>query len=133
MAFAGIDYLAVLVAAAAGFAFGAAWYGLLGKAWVAALGKPKDRLGSMPQAMALSALCQLAIAWVLAGLLGHVGTVTLPGTLISAAFVWGGFVLTTTIVNHRWQGASWRLTAIDAGHWLGVLLVMGLVIGLFGI
>ena len=38
MAFAGISYLAVLVAAVAGFAFGALWYGLLGKPALHSLG-----------------------------------------------------------------------------------------------
>ena len=36
------------------------------------------------------------------------------------------------LVNHRFQGQGWKLTLIDAGHWLGVLLVMGAVLGLFG-
>ena len=38
-------------------------------------------------------------------------------------------VMTTQIVNHRFQGLSWNLTLIDGGHWLGVLLVQGIVIG----
>ena len=43
-----------------------------------------------------------------------------------------GFVVTTLSVNHRYQGFGWGLTAIDAGHWLGVLLIMGALIGWFG-
>ena len=69
---------------------------------------------------------------VSAGLLGHLGEVTLGRSLLTAAFIWFGFVLTTMMVNHRFQSARWSLTLIDGGHWLGVLLVMGLVIGLFG-
>jgi len=48
-------------------------------------------------------------------------------------FVWAGFIAAPMIVNHRFQGSPWMLTLIDAGHWLGVLIVMGLVIGLFGV
>ena len=37
------------------------------------------------------------------------------------------------VVNHGFQGAKASLTLIDSGHWLGVLLVQGLVIELFGV
>ena len=52
--------------------------------------------------------------------------------LFSATMLWAGFVATTIVVNHRFARDSWTRTLIDAGHWLGVLWVMGLVIGLFG-
>ncbi|MDJ0947753.1 MAG: DUF1761 domain-containing protein [Alphaproteobacteria bacterium] len=131
MAFSGISYIAVLVAAICAFVFGAAWYGILGKQWMAALGiteQPKPD----PVLYIITFVCQLVMAWVLAGVVGHLGEVTMARGLISAVFVWLGFVLTTMMVNHRFQSARWSLTLIDAGHWLCVLLVMGLVIGLFG-
>ena len=128
-----MNYLAVVIAAVAGFAFGSVWYGLLGKAWMAALGKPKDFFKPEPLPFIVAFICQLVMAWMLAGLIGHLGEITLGGALLSAGFVWFGFVLTTMLVNHRFQKASWSLSLIDGGHWLGVLLVMGLVIGLFGV
>ncbi len=132
MQFAGLNYLAVLVAAIAGFGFGAVWYMIFGKPWMAAVGlreQPKPTPGPFVTAF----LGQLVMAWVLAGVIGHLGDITLPRSVISAAFVWLGFVATAMTVNHRFQGAPWILTFIDAGHWLGVLVVMGLVIGLFGV
>lgn len=131
MAFSGISYLAVLVAAIAAFAFGSAWYGALGKVWMKAVGfteQPK----MTPAPLIISFICELVMAYFLAGLIGHLGDVTVGRGLTTAFFVWLPFVLTTQMVNHRYQGSPWMLTAIDAGHWLGVLLVMGLVIGLFG-
>ncbi len=128
-----MNYLAVLVAAVAGFAFGSVWYGVLGKAWLAALGKPQESFKPQPLPFIVAFVCQLVMAWMLAGLIGHLGEVTLSGAVISAGFVWFGFVLTTMMVNHRFQMARWSLSLIDGGHWLGVLLVMGLVIGLFGV
>lgn len=131
MEFAGINYLAVLGAAVAAFMFGAAWYGGLSKQWMAAVGlsePPKPN----PMIYALTFLCQLVIAWVLAGVMGHLSQISVTGGMISAFFIWLGFVATTLIVNHRFQDASWSLTIIDGGHWLGVLMIMGIVIGLIG-
>ena len=133
MAFAGLNYLAVLVAAIVSYAFGALWYGLLGKQWLAALGKTREDMSSPLVPMIVSFLAQLVMAWVLAGVIGHLGEVEIGRSMISAAFIWGGFVVTTMLTNHRFQGAAWSLTFIDLGHWLGVLLLQGLVIGWFGV
>ena len=77
----------------------------------------------------------LIMAWVLAGVLGHLGPgqVTLRNGVISGAFLWFGFVLTTMMVNNAYAGRKYTLTAIDAGHWLAVLVVMGGIIGGAGI
>ncbi len=73
------------------------------------------------------------MALMLAGLMGHLGYVTIKGGVISGFFVWVGFVITTMGVNHAFGGAKPMLTLIDGGHWLAVLLVMGAVIGAFGV
>jgi hypothetical protein len=72
------------------------------------------------------------MAWVLAGLLGHIGALTLRGGLISGAFCWLGFVITTLVVNYTFAMRGWRLLLIDGGHWLVVLLLMGAIIGAMG-
>ncbi len=138
MVFAGMNYLAILVAAGAGFAFGALYYTVLGKAWMAALDKTEAEIrvgatSALP--FVIAAVAQLVMAWVLAGTLGHLGEgqVTLRNGVITAGFVWVGFVLTTLAVNHAFQGAKRMLTVIDGGHWLGVLVIQGVVIGLFGV
>ena len=75
------------------------------------------------------------MAWVLAGLIGHlgIGQVTFKNGVISAAFVWFGFVITTLAVNNSFAMRKPILIAIDGGHWLAVLLVMGAIIGLMGV
>lgn len=82
---------------------------------------------------ALAFLAELAMAWVLAGMVGHLGAVTIRSAVISALFVWGGFVITTMLVNNAFSGRRLMLTAIDAGHWLLVLVLMGVVIGWIGV
>ena len=133
MAFSGINYIAVLVAAVAGFGVGAAWYTALAKPWMAAAGVAKADLTPGPTPFIVAALCQLVLAYLLAGVMSHMGRVDLAGGLTTAFFLWLGFVATTMAVNHRFQGKGWDLTAIDGGHWLIGMLIQGAVIGLFGV
>lgn len=132
MTFAGINYLAIVVAAVASWLLGAAWYSALGKHWMAALGKTKADLVPSPRPFVIAFVAQLVMAWMLAGVIGHMGQVTTPNGLVSGAFVWLGFVITVLAVNHGFQGHKLDLTAIDGGHWLAVLLVQGAIIGAFG-
>ncbi|MCG8693218.1 MAG: DUF1761 domain-containing protein [Minwuiales bacterium] len=136
MDFGGMNYLAVLAAGVAGFVFGALYYTALAKPWMAAIGKTEEEIKAnmSPVPYVIAGIAQLVIAFMLAGVIGHLGTdmATVRNGLITAFFIWLGFILTTMAVNHAFQGAKRSLTVIDSGHWLGVLLVQGLVIGLFG-
>lgn len=135
MQFAGISYIAVLVAAIAAFVFGAVYYGVLGKPWMKAARIDPAGAKMSPALFITSFVCELVMAWVLAGVVGHLGAgeVTLWNGIVSGAFVWLGFMATTVAVNQRYQGFGWDLTVIDAGHWLGVAVVMGAIIGWWGV
>lgn len=135
MQFAGLNHAAIAIAAIAGLAFGSAYYGALGKAWMAAAGIEPGQARMRPGLFVTSLACELVMAWVLAGVLGHLGAgeVTLRNGVISGLFVWAGFIATSVTVNQRYQGFGWTLTLIDAGHWLGVTVVMGAVIGWMGV
>ncbi len=136
-----VNTWAILAAAAASFIFGGLWYTGLSKPWLAALGKSETELKAdarpMPLLFGISIVGLLIMAWVFSGLMIHLakgGIATTPrtGTLV-AFFCWLGFVATTLASNHGYQGRSWRLTVIDSGHWLGVLLIQGIVIGWLGV
>jgi len=143
MAFAGISYLAVFIAAVAGWLVGAAYYGVLGRPWVAAHGKTMEVFKAEQAAhkgtihawlpFALAFLAELVMAYVLAGMVGHLGSVTIRSAVISGLFVWAGFMLTIMLVNNAFAGRKYLLTVIDAGHWLAVIVVMGVVIGWIGV
>ena len=75
----------------------------------------------------------LVMAWTLAGLLGHIGPLSLRTGVISAAFCWLGFVMATMLVNNSFASRDWRLIWIDGGHWLLVLLLIGAIIGGMGV
>lgn len=137
MSFAGVNYVAVLIAAAASFVFGGVWYGALSRPWLAAVGRTMEELKAASPVVpyALTFVCQIIMAATLAGVIGHLGKgyVTFKSGAISAVFIWLGFVAPTLVVNHTFQGAKRTLTLIDAGHWLGVLLVQGMIIGWMGV
>jgi hypothetical protein len=137
LAFAGINYLGVISAAVAGWLAGAAWYAVLARPWMIALGKIKSELMTpdgtrliVPFVVAF--LAQLVMAWVLAGIVGHVGVVTAVNGVISGLFAWLGFVITSLAVNYSFARQQFMLTLIDGGHWLLVLVLQGAVIGFFG-
>jgi hypothetical protein len=140
MAFAGVGYLAILLAAVAGWVAGAAWYMLLGKRWMAALGTTPEKMQEarkQPGAMLpflYAFLANLVMAWVLSGLIGHLGPgqTTLRNGVISGAFAWLGFVITSMVVNNSFAHRDPRLLLIDGGHWLVVLLLMGAIVGGLG-
>ncbi len=139
MTFAGVNYWAVLIAAVVAWIAGAAWYMSLSKAWVAAVGMTPEKMAANkknPYAwvpFVLVFLGHLVMAWTLAGILGHFGAVTAKDGIITGALCWFGFVLTAMLANNAFAGRSYRLTAIDVGHYLLVLLVMGAVIGAMGV
>ena len=135
-----INFIAVLVAAVAGWLVGAVWYGVLGKQWMAALGWTEadcagpDGKRHMPIGpMILAFIAQIIMALMLAGVVGHIGGMpNIVNGLVSGVLVWFGFVITTIAVINAFQKRKAMLTIIDGGHWLAVLVVQGLILGLFG-
>jgi hypothetical protein len=76
----------------------------------------------------------MLMAYVLYGLMKHVahtGPLTVRNGLISGTFIWLGFMLTSIAVNNAFSGRKAMLTVIDAGHWLGVMLIIGAILGAF--
>ena len=138
MAFAGINYIAIVIAAVVAWLAGAAWYMSLGKFWMSAMGWTPEQIAeckNRPHSylpFIYVFVAELIMAWVLAGLLGHLGPVTLRSGIISAAFCWLGFVMPIMAVNNIFAGRDARLLLIDGGHWLLVLVLMGAIIGGMG-
>lgn len=127
-----INLSAICAATIAAFLFGSAWYGVLGRRWMRAAGLTPERTAPSVQVFGIALVSQFVMAFVLAGVIYHTGETTISTGLISGALAWLGFVMSAMMVNHRFQGASWELTLIDGGHWLGVLLIQGAIIGWFG-
>jgi len=139
MSFAGINHLAVVIAAIVAWVAGAGWYMAFGKTWMAALGVTPQQMAEARKGpgaylpFIYAFVAELIMAWMLAGVIGHLGAPTLRSSVISAAFCWLGFVITALVVNYSFAMRDRRLIAIDGGHWLLVLLLMGAIIGAMGV
>ncbi len=136
-----VNFAAILVAAAAAWIFGGGYYGTLGAKWIAALGTSAEALkaqnagksGAAKSApFIISFIAELIMAFVLWGIIFHVGIWTVRAGIISGVVCWAGFVLTTVVTNNAYPGRKVMLTVIDSGHWLGVLAIMGAILGGFG-
>lgn len=132
-----VNYLAILVAAVVGWLIGMAWYMALGRQWAAANNIVIDPAQSRTPPIGLlimTFVAQLVMAWVLSGILFHLGPgkLTVRNGIISGGWMWLGFVITTMAVNYSFAQRRPVLVAIDGGHWLLVLLAMGAILGAFG-
>lgn len=131
-----VNWIAILLATVASMALGMAYYMGLGKQWVAATGKKESELmsGGSATPFIWAAICQLIMAFFLAKLTEIIfaGVIDIRGAVLVGLHMWLGFIMTSMVLNHRYQGQSWKLTLIDGGYLLGVMVVQGVVIGLFG-
>ena len=133
----GINILGVGLAAIAAFAFGAAYYTILGKVWLEASGKTEDEVKqertATPFITSFIGLVVMAIVLSSQFMPEQMGFDS-AGTSLAihiALMLWVGFIVTSMATNNAFQGAKPRLTLIDAGHWLGVLVIQVLVLGAF--
>jgi len=131
MDFFNVNFIAILVAAIAGMISGAVWYGVFAKQWMKAVGFTEQPQQN-PKIYIVALISQFIIAYMLYGVILHVGTFTIGAGILSAIFCWIGFTLAPMAVNHRFQGAGWDLTIIDSGYWLLVFVLQGAIIGWFG-
>ncbi len=105
----------------------------LSKQWLDAVGKTKEQLGVGYTPFIWSAVVELVMAYVLALITPLLmGGVSIGAAIQVAVLMWVGFVITTLIMNHRYEGMKWSLTVIDGLHILGVLVIQGVALGIFG-
>lgn len=127
--------LAVIVAAAAGFAFGAAWYMTLSKAWIAASGIAVDAAGKPVNGSAtpfvLSAIAMLLVAGMMRHTFALSGIDTPMKGLVSGLGIGLFFISPWIMINNGYEQRPFRLTLINAGYATFGCAVIGLVLTLF--
>lgn len=128
-AMANINWLAVLVAALAGFAIGGLWYGpLFGKAWMREVGMTDEKMKSanMLKIYGGALLLNLIAAYSLAMFIG--GNDLNFG--IFAGFMTGlTFVSMALGVTYLFEHRSLKLWLINAGYQTVIFTAMGAILG----
>lgn len=133
-----LPWIAICVAALASWIFGAAWFGAFGRVWAVGHGllASKDAPRGAPPVFALVAsfVAEFVMAALLAGLIAHLsgGGHALRPALLTGFFAWLAFVAPTLATNYAYQRRGFLVFAIDAGHWLGALLLQAATLSILG-
>jgi hypothetical protein len=127
-----LPWPAVLIAAVVYFVLGGIWYGVFGKAWLAALGKRKEDLNPKdPKPYLMAAVGSFVNAAALAWLIQAIPACeTVVQATALGTFVGVGVLLAAAAKHYAFSGWAARLLAIDLGLDVFGFTVMGLVIGL---
>ncbi|MBO9576388.1 MAG: DUF1761 domain-containing protein [Sphingobium sp.] len=127
----GLNWIGIIPAAILGFLVGGLWYGpLFGKAWAAArgLGDELKQGANMPMIFGLTFLLNLFSAAVLDHVLSTYGGPGLHLSLLISGGIALGFIVPSMGVNYLFSRMSLKLFLIDAGYWLVIYHLMGLVL-----
>ena len=127
-----LNLFPITAAAAASFLWGALWYYLLRRPYSRAVGESVHRRPLSTYALVFALEWWLAAILIGALILAPVEAGRWTVGLGSAFIIWVGFVLPATVINTRLQPRPWSLALIDAGHWLGAMLVQAVVMLLVG-
>lgn len=130
-----MSFVAVIVAAVAGFAFGAVWYMTLQKPWVEASGIEVNDKGQPVDASVLPFIMAGIAMILVAGMMRH--TFSLSGIdtpmkgLVSGLGIGLFFISPWIMINNGYGRRPFKLTVIDSGYATFGCAVMGLVLTLF--
>lgn len=131
-----MGFLAVVLAAAAAYGFGALWYMALAKQWMAAAGLTGDRIGGSrgrqdPKPFIISGICMILVAGMMRHIFAASG-IDSAGLGLMAGFGLGLFIATPWIAtNNAFGQRPFTLTLIDGAYASVGCALMGLVLGLF--
>jgi hypothetical protein len=128
--------LAVIVAALAGFAFGAVWYMTLSKPWMAAAqvqvgpdGRPVN--GSSPLPFVMSGIAMLLVAGFMRHIFAMAGIDSIGKGLLSGLGIGAFFVAPWIAMDYGYAMRPRALTLIDGGYAVFGCGIIGLVLTLF--
>ncbi|WP_374375393.1 DUF1761 domain-containing protein [Tabrizicola sp.] len=131
-----MEFLNVIVAALAAFAFGAVWYMSMSKAWIAAAeipvdanGRPQGNGSPVPFVVGLIAMV------IVAGMMRHVfvmsGLTSIGEGVMGGAGI-GAFLITPWVaMNYAFGMRKPMLTLIDGVNSVVGCTIMGMVLNLF--
>jgi hypothetical protein len=131
-----VNWIAVVVAALAGFAVGGIWYGpVMGKKWMGAVGLTEEQIasGNMSAIYGGAFAFSLLASWTLAHTFAsYMADMSLAVKTMTAFGVALGFVVPAIGTNYLFSQKSKALFFIDASYWILFYTTMGVIHGLFG-
>lgn len=130
MEFYAENWLAISVAATAGFVVGGIWYGpVMGKKWMGAVGLTEEQIksGNMGMIYGTTFVLSLVASTALAHLLTYFPVMGLSTVLMVAVGLALGFIVPAIGTNYLFSQKSRTLFLIDATYWLLFYAAMGLV------
>lgn len=129
----GINHLATVVAAIAHFALGAFWYGMLGGAWLAGIGKSEAQIkaeyGGSPLPYVTAAVAALVVAYTLAWLLPRLGARSAGMGAVHGFVLAVALIGSTMAMNYGFEMRSPSLWLINTGYLAIGMALMGAIIG----
>lgn len=135
-----INIWAVLLATLSSMVVGSVWYTpkVFGNYWMKVAkvtpgGEAKDAVKPILITLVVSFVSALVLAGSAAISQHFYGGNFLANTLITAVILWAGFTAARFITHDAFEGRPAGLTVLNCAHELVTLVVMGLIIGLFGI
>lgn len=129
------NLVAVLVAAAAGFAVGGVWYApfLFGPLWSRLSPMEEDQRGSSGmREYTVAVACTIVQALVLYLILLSTETMALASALWMGFLLWAGFTAAPSLSEAVFSRRPVGVWLVDSGHRLLVTLVMAVVLALLG-
>ena len=125
-----VNYIAVLVAAIAAFAWGAFYYSpaAAGKMWMKEMGMKEMGGEGAAKMMAIGFVATLVMAYVLSHVVWMSAALDIGTGVTTGFWVWLGFIATLTTGDVTWGGKTWKLWFINNVHWLVALVIMGAII-----
>jgi len=129
--FEDVNLVAVLIAAVAAFVVGSLWYSpfLFGNVWMKLAGVKKSKKAKLMWLRFLIYLVgMLVMAFVLAHFLVFAAAVTYVEALITAFWLWLGFIAPITIGGMLWENKSIKLFVLNNAYNLIALGIMACVL-----
>ena len=132
---AGLNYLAILVAAVAYMALGAIWFSpaLFGNAWMKGIGKTKEQVTAdfSPANYVVGIVTAFIASYGIARIMILTGGSTIYDGITIALLVGVCFVLTAIMVNDSFEGRQRSLTFINSLYHICGLIVAGIIISVW--
>ncbi|GLQ35627.1 hypothetical protein GCM10007939_19100 [Amylibacter marinus] len=127
-----MEFISVVVAAVASYAFGAVWYMALAKPWMAAAGVSEEQMNNGDKAPFIIAfVCAILVAGMMRHIFALAGIDTIGKGLI-AGLGMGLFISTPWLATcYSFGNRPRKLIAIDGGYATIGSAIMGLVLTLF--